>query len=166
MKCDASWNTTFPSLFLFASMLDPLILIIWKVSGMFPHLVCLWQELLPLDGNHASSLYVLHHKTLLISSSSYQRTPSYYLPCCLLTDVADLLVSYGDRLVSVWDVALSAIILLITSCYCPNLEGVELQFIPNRLCNSVEYIHRSWYKSCGTPFQITGHQRFLRFQIQ
>ena len=166
MKCDASWNTTFPSLFLFASILDPLILIIWKVSGMFPHLVCLWQELLPLDGNHASSLYVLHHETLLISSSSYQRTPSYDLPCCLLTDVADLLVSYGDRLVSVWDVALSAIILLITSCYCPNLEGVKLQFIPNRLCNSVEYIHRSWYKSCGTPFQITGHQRFLRFQIQ
>ena len=51
------------------------------------------------------------------------------------------------------------------NCYCTNLEGVKLQFIPNGLCNSVEYIYRSWYKSCGTPFQITGHQRFLRFQI-
>ena len=29
-----------------------------------------------------------------------------------------------------------------TQCYCPaNLEGVELQFIPNGLCNFVEYIY-------------------------
>ena len=26
-------------------------------------------------------------------------------------------------------------------CYCPNLEEVELQFIPNRLCNFVEHIY-------------------------
>ena len=31
-------------------------------------------------------------KTLSISSFSYRRTPSYYLPCCFLTDVANLLV--------------------------------------------------------------------------
>ena len=76
---------------------SPVVWILWYwLSGRYqaciPHLVCLWQELLPLDGNHASSLYVLHRKTLLISSFSYRRTPSYYLPCCFLTDVANLLV--------------------------------------------------------------------------
>ena len=35
LKCDAFWNTTFPSLFLFPSILNPVLLIIWKVSGMY-----------------------------------------------------------------------------------------------------------------------------------
>ena len=80
-----------------SSFLQYWILCYW-LSGRYPvcipHRVCLWQELLPLNGNHASSLYVLHRKTTSISSFSYRRIPSYYLPCCFLTDVAHLLMIF------------------------------------------------------------------------
>ena len=77
------WNAMHPGTQLFhhcSSLLQYWILWYWlsgKYQACIPHLVCLWQELLPLDGNHASSLYVLHRKTPSISSFSYRWTYSY-----------------------------------------------------------------------------------------
>ena len=70
---DKLWNAMHPRTQLFhycSSFLQYWILWYWltgRYQKFIPHIVCLWQEHLPLNGNHASSLHVLHRKTPSIS---------------------------------------------------------------------------------------------------